>query len=189
MSLHPAERYVSFRAAKETAMRIPSAMASRPHYMICPFCESGGLVSLGPDFARCGSCGLPLLGSMLETLRDIVGLPDAPGRPCLRVRPSLRCASCPTGVFHCPACRSEVLPIKARSRRRTKKGSPMVSYMSLEEQVDADFSRARRRAFLRRISARLRKESHLQPSALLRGGPRESSARWAESAADGRRCA
>ena len=33
----------------------------------------------------------------------------------------------------------------------------MVGYMSLEERVDADFSRARRRAFLRRISARLRK--------------------------------
>ena len=33
----------------------------------------------------------------------------------------------------------------------------MVRYMSLEEQADADFSRARRRAFLRRISARLRK--------------------------------
>ena len=31
----------------------------------------------------------------------------------------------------------------------------MVGYMSLEEQVDADFSRARRRAFLRRVSARL----------------------------------
>ena len=34
----------------------------------------------------------------------------------------------------------------------------MVGYMSLEEQVDADFSLARRRAFLRRISARLRKD-------------------------------
>ncbi len=33
----------------------------------------------------------------------------------------------------------------------------MVGYMSLEEQVDADFSRARRTAFLRRLSARLRK--------------------------------
>jgi hypothetical protein len=38
-----------------------------------------------------------------------------------------------------------------------KKGSAMVGYMSLEEQVDADFSRARRRAFLRRVLARLRK--------------------------------
>jgi ketosteroid isomerase-like protein len=34
----------------------------------------------------------------------------------------------------------------------------MVGYMSLEEQVDSDFSRARRRAFLRRVSARLRKD-------------------------------
>ena len=33
----------------------------------------------------------------------------------------------------------------------------MVGYMSLEEQVDADFSRARRRALLRRIGARLRR--------------------------------
>ena len=33
----------------------------------------------------------------------------------------------------------------------------MVGYMNLEEQVDADFSRARRRAVLRRIGARLRR--------------------------------
>jgi hypothetical protein len=33
----------------------------------------------------------------------------------------------------------------------------MVGYMNLEEQVDADFSRARRRALLRRIGARLRR--------------------------------
>jgi hypothetical protein len=33
----------------------------------------------------------------------------------------------------------------------------MIGYMSIEEQVDVDFIRARRRAFLRRIRARLRK--------------------------------
>src|SRR5918912_224141 len=33
----------------------------------------------------------------------------------------------------------------------------MVSYMSLEEQVDADFTRARRRALLRRMRSRLRR--------------------------------
>ena len=32
----------------------------------------------------------------------------------------------------------------------------MVTYMRLEEQVDADFGRARRRAILRRVAARLR---------------------------------
>jgi hypothetical protein len=35
----------------------------------------------------------------------------------------------------------------------------MVSYMSLEEQVDADFSRARRRAMLRRMWSRLRSDN------------------------------
>ena len=34
----------------------------------------------------------------------------------------------------------------------------MVDYMSVEEQVDADFCRARRRAFLRQVMARLRKD-------------------------------
>jgi hypothetical protein len=32
----------------------------------------------------------------------------------------------------------------------------MVDYMSLEEQLDADFARARRKAVLRRLLARLR---------------------------------
>jgi hypothetical protein len=35
----------------------------------------------------------------------------------------------------------------------------MVGYMSLEEQVDKDFSRARRRALLRRIGARMQRDS------------------------------
>ena len=34
----------------------------------------------------------------------------------------------------------------------------MIGYMSIEEQVDVDFIRARRRAFLRRVRARLRKD-------------------------------
>lgn len=35
----------------------------------------------------------------------------------------------------------------------------MIGYMSLEEQIDKDFARARRKAFLRRIGARLRNDS------------------------------
>lgn len=34
----------------------------------------------------------------------------------------------------------------------------MIDYMSLEEQVDVDFGRARRKAFLRRLVARLRRD-------------------------------
>jgi hypothetical protein len=40
-----------------------------------------------------------------------------------------------------------------------KKGSPMVGYMSLEEQVDKDFSLARRKALLGRIGARPRRSA------------------------------
>ena len=81
-------------------------------HIICPFCESGLLVSRGPGFARCDSCGLPLLGSALESLRDIVDLPDALGvHACECGHPEMR--RLPDGVFHCPACGSEVLPANA----------------------------------------------------------------------------
>ena len=90
-------------------MNALSDTASRTHHVICPFCESDVLVLLGPGFARCRSCGLPLLGSTLETLRNIVELPAALGyHPCECGHPEMR--ELPDGVFHCPACRSEVLP-------------------------------------------------------------------------------
>ena len=101
-------------------MRPFSPTASRLDHIICPFCESGELVLFGLGFARCDSCGLPLLGSALETLRAMVGLPNALGaHPCECGHPEMR--ELPDGVFHCPACGSEVLPIGARAtdtRRR-----------------------------------------------------------------------
>ena len=60
-------------------MRLPSSKASRPHHIVCPFCESGELIPVGPGSARCRSCGLQLVGSTLETLRDVIGLPDTLG--------------------------------------------------------------------------------------------------------------
>lgn len=94
-------------------MRVASGTLSRAHHIICPFCESGELAFVGVGFARCASCGLPLLGSVLETLREIVGLPDALGaHPCECGHPEMRML--PDRVFHCPACGSEVLPREAR---------------------------------------------------------------------------
>ena len=91
-------------------MRVTSGKASRLDHIICPFCESGELLPVGPGFARCGSCGLPLLGAMLETLRGIAGLPVALGaHPCECGHPAMRLL--PDGGFHCPACGSEVLPV------------------------------------------------------------------------------
>lgn len=99
-------------------MKGPSRMASRAHHIICPLCESGGLVLFGPRLARCATCEMPLLGAMLETLRDIAGLPDALGNhSCECGHPEMR--RLPDGVFHCPVCRSEVLPIETAREPRT----------------------------------------------------------------------
>jgi len=60
-------------------------------------------------FAGCGSSGTQLVGSTLETLREIFGLPDAlDAHPCECGHPEVR--ELPDGVFHCPACGAEVLP-------------------------------------------------------------------------------
>jgi ribosomal protein L37AE/L43A len=108
---------------EETAMNVPSSKLSRAHHHVCPFCESGELVFFGPGLARCCSCGLPLLGAMLETLRSIAGLPEALGaHPCECGHPEMR--GLPDGVFHCPACGSEVLPVQIRVPDARGKGRP-----------------------------------------------------------------
>ena len=95
-------------------MKAPSRAASELRRILCPFCESGKLISFGPNSARCDSCRLPLVGSTLETLRDVIGLPDALGaHPCECGHPEMR--ELPDRVFHCPACGSEVLPMEASS--------------------------------------------------------------------------
>ncbi len=51
---------------------------------------------------------------MLHTLSQITALPDSLGRhPCECGHPEMR--RLPDGIFHCPACGSEVLPIGASS--------------------------------------------------------------------------
>ena len=63
-------------------MKVPLRTASRARHIVCPFCESGEL-----------------------------GLPDALGtHPCECGHPEMRVL--PDGVFHCPACGAEVLPIR-----------------------------------------------------------------------------
>jgi DNA-directed RNA polymerase subunit RPC12/RpoP len=95
-------------------MKTPSQRTSSVRHIVCPLCESGELASVGPGVTRCGSCGLPLLGSALETLREIVGLPDALGaHPCECGHPEMR--ELPYRVLHCPACGSEVLPMQSAS--------------------------------------------------------------------------
>ena len=63
----------------------------------------------------------------------------------------------------------------------------MVGYMSFEEQVDVDFTRARRRAFLRRLMARLRNGPATDGLPCFEDF-RKSSAWWAGFASDGGWC-
>jgi ribosomal protein L37AE/L43A len=88
-----------------------SASGSHSHFIICPLCEVGELRALGRESVRCESCGCFLGGTTLEVLREIVGLPDALGsHACECGHPEMH--RLPDGVFHCPACGSEVLPIE-----------------------------------------------------------------------------
>jgi hypothetical protein len=86
-----------------------SALASRPQAIICPFCEAGALHPSGGASAHCDSCVHAVDGDVLRTLEQIASLPDALGaHACECGHPEMRCL--PDGVFHCPACGSEVIP-------------------------------------------------------------------------------
>lgn len=94
-------------------MKMPSRATSRPRHIICPACGSGALRPQGSELAGCDSCGLSYRGAIFRTLEQIATLPEAVGtHPCECGHPQMR--RLPDGVFHCPACGSEVLPLKAR---------------------------------------------------------------------------
>ena len=91
-----------------------SVSASRPDFMICPLCEGAELRLDGNGSARCDSCVRIVEGAVIETLEQIAGLPDALGEhACECGHPEMR--RLPDGVFHCPACGSEVVPLEASS--------------------------------------------------------------------------
>jgi ribosomal protein L37AE/L43A len=84
---------------------------SHSHLIVCPICEAGELRAPGRESARCESCGCLLHGTTLEILQEIVGLPDTLGsHACECGHPEMHRP--PDGVFHCPACGSEVLPVE-----------------------------------------------------------------------------
>jgi hypothetical protein len=87
-----------------------SSLTSRSDLLICPVCAAGELHPFGGERAHCGRCGYILGTAMLLTLEQIIALPDALGKhACECGHPELRLL--PHGVFHCPACGAEVLPI------------------------------------------------------------------------------
>ncbi len=92
------------------------ALASSPDAIICPLCEAGELCLPGGVSVRCGSCVRAVDVAALRTLEEIVALPDALGKhACECGHPEMR--RLPDGVFHCPACGSEVIPLEGGSTR------------------------------------------------------------------------
>jgi ribosomal protein L37AE/L43A len=91
-----------------------SSPESRAGSLICPLCEAAQLRPLGHHSVRCESCGGSLSEAMLKTLRQITHLPDAQGsHACECGHPEMRLL--PDGVFYCPSCGSEVVPIEAQA--------------------------------------------------------------------------
>lgn len=88
--------------------------------IVCPVCEIGDLQA--PATAqtdapvRCSFCNCAVGLDVLETLLEIVALPDAVGaHACECGHPEMRLL--PDGVYRCPACGSEVLPVGGRTER------------------------------------------------------------------------
>ena len=95
-------------------MKSASRWVSRPDHTVCPACGSGelrGRTDASQAPAGCASCGATFDAVLVRTIGQVVGLPDAVGgHACECGHPEMR--RLPDGVFHCPACRSEVTPIR-----------------------------------------------------------------------------
>lgn len=88
--------------------------ASGTGYLVCPVCEAAELHHIGGEYARCRGCGYAPDPAMLLTLEQIVALPGALGKhACECGHPEMR--HLPDGVFHCPACGTEVLTVETTS--------------------------------------------------------------------------
>lgn len=92
-------------------MRTPSRTMSRRGSIVCPACGSDQLERPRLwSVAVCRSCGGVVERAVLKTLERIAALPEPIGaHPCECGHPEMRLL--PDGIFHCPACGSEVFPM------------------------------------------------------------------------------
>ena len=91
-------------------MKGTSRRVSKVQSIFCPRCEIGEVRIYGSAESSCAFCGRAVNGTMLESLRQIVSLPEIiGGHACECGHLDMR--HLPDGVFHCPACGAEVLPL------------------------------------------------------------------------------
>ena len=113
---YPCGKSMNYGARSQSVLgkddEMSDATTTGSRALICPFCELQELQPFGCSSARCEYCGGVLSAALLQTLRQITELPDVIGRhACECGHPEMR--RLPDGVFRCPACGSEVLPISA----------------------------------------------------------------------------
>jgi ribosomal protein L37AE/L43A len=91
-------------------------ISSTTNSIICPCCGIDELERSADGEARCSRCVLTISTQVLETLEQIVSLPDAIGsHACECGHPEMRRLG--DGVLRCPGCGSEVLPLSASEMR------------------------------------------------------------------------
>jgi hypothetical protein len=95
-----------------------SSPASGPCATICPHCGVNELRTSGSAPVHRDRCARATEDPFLKTLELIVALADASGEhACACGHPEMR--RLPDGVFHCPACGSEVVPFEAGAAHTT----------------------------------------------------------------------
>ena len=82
--------------------------------IVCPRCEIGRLKCWSSEAAGCAFCHRTVEIGILVALRRLAALPDPRGgHACECGHPEMR--RLPDGVFWCPSCGSEVLPVSGHA--------------------------------------------------------------------------
>ena len=117
---------------------------STSDHLVCPACHAGQLHPFGGERARCGRCGYVPDAAMLLLLHQIIALPDTRGKhACECGHPEMRLL--PDGVYHCPACGSEVLAIEVpSSSTRTHRKSGAASGEEVGTELRATYGAIKR---------------------------------------------
>jgi hypothetical protein len=115
---------------------LPAHTVSRPDRLVCPACGLRELRPLGPYLANCDSCGI-IGRAILKALEQIAALPDVTGKhPCECGHPEMRLL--PDEVFHCLACRSEIVPPEHGSALPNSRKWVEKTFYSSEESKPGD---------------------------------------------------